>query len=87
MTEYKPQQLDKKWQQQWTADRAFEVVADESRRKFYCLEMFAYPSIRALAHHIEGRSDADAAPRAAANRGRQAREQALRRRRAEVRPD
>jgi len=50
-------------------------------------EMFAYPSIRALAHHIEGRSDADAAPRAAANRGRQAREQALRRRRAEVRPD
>ena len=51
MTEYKPQQLDKKWQQQWTADRAFEVVADESRPKFYCLEMFAYPSGHAHVGH------------------------------------
>src|SRR3954470_20640223 len=52
MTEYKPQQLDKKWQQQWTADRAFEVVADESRPKFYCLEMFAYPSGHAHVGHV-----------------------------------
>ena len=44
MTEYKPQQLDKKWQQQWTAARAFEVDVDPARPKFYCLEMFAYPS-------------------------------------------
>ena len=28
MTEYKPQQLDKKWQQEWTSARAFEVEAD-----------------------------------------------------------
>jgi leucyl-tRNA synthetase len=52
MTEYKPQQLDRKWQQRWTADRAFEVVADESRPKFYCLEMFAYPSGHAHVGHV-----------------------------------
>ena len=44
MSEYNPQSLDKKWQAQWTEDRAFEVDADPSRPKFYCLEMFAYPS-------------------------------------------
>jgi leucyl-tRNA synthetase len=52
MTEYKPQQLDKKWQQQWTADRAFEVEADPARPKFYCLEMFAYPSGHAHVGHV-----------------------------------
>ena len=52
MTEYKPQQLDRKWQQQWAAERAFEVVADNSRPKFYCLEMFAYPSGHAHVGHV-----------------------------------
>ena len=52
MTEYKPQQLDKKWQQQWTAARAFEVDVDPARPKFYCLEMFAYPSGHAHVGHV-----------------------------------
>ena len=52
MTEYKPQQLDKKWQQQWTSARAFEVDIDPSREKFYCLEMFAYPSGHAHVGHV-----------------------------------
>ena len=33
MTDYKPQELDKKWQQHWTATRAFEVAADPGRAK------------------------------------------------------
>jgi leucyl-tRNA synthetase len=52
MTEYRPPHLDRKWQQQWTDDRAFEVEADESRPKFYCLEMFAYPSGHAHVGHV-----------------------------------
>jgi leucyl-tRNA synthetase len=52
MTEYKPQQLDKKWQQHWTATRAFEVDADPARPKYYCLEMFAYPSGHAHVGHV-----------------------------------
>ena len=52
MTEYRPQDLDKKWQERWTAARAFEVEIDSSRPKFYCLEMFAYPSGHAHVGHV-----------------------------------
>src|SRR5262245_17026183 len=52
MTDYKPQQLDKKWQTRWTSSKAFEVEADPSRQKFYCLEMFAYPSGHAHVGHV-----------------------------------
>ena len=51
-TAYKPQQLDKKWQQQWGAAHAFEVTEDPARPKFYCLEMFAYPSGHAHVGHV-----------------------------------
>jgi leucyl-tRNA synthetase len=50
--EYRPQDLDKKWQHRWASARAFEVVADPSRPKFYCLEMFAYPSGHAHVGHV-----------------------------------
>src|SRR6188508_1107734 len=52
MADYHPQELDKKWQQQWTASRAFEVDVDPARPKFYCLEMFAYPSGHAHVGHV-----------------------------------
>ena len=52
MADYKPQALDKKWQDRWTTARAFEVVDDPSRQKFYCLEMFAYPSGHAHVGHV-----------------------------------
>src|SRR5580693_2642628 len=52
MTDYNPQQLDKKWQQRWTRERAFEVDIDPTRPKFYCLEMFAYPSGHAHVGHV-----------------------------------
>jgi leucyl-tRNA synthetase len=52
MTEYTPQDLDKKWQKQWTSARAFEVTEDVARPKYYCLEMFAYPSGHAHVGHV-----------------------------------
>ena len=52
MSEYRPQELDRKWQQRWAASRAFEVSIDPSRPKFYCLEMFAYPSGHAHVGHV-----------------------------------
>jgi leucyl-tRNA synthetase len=52
MSDYKPQDLDKKWQHKWTATRAFEVEVDTSRPKYYCLEMFAYPSGHAHVGHV-----------------------------------
>jgi leucyl-tRNA synthetase len=52
VTEYRPQSLDRKWQQHWASTRAFEVEIDASRPKFYCLEMFAYPSGHAHVGHV-----------------------------------
>src|SRR3954462_7806539 len=52
MADYKPQELDKKWQAQWTSSRAFEVDVDPSRPKYYCLEMFAYPAGHAHVGHV-----------------------------------
>ncbi len=52
MSDYRPQALDRKWQERWTAARAFEVTEDPSRPKFYCLEMFAYPSGHAHVGHV-----------------------------------
>ena len=42
--DYKPQTIEKKWQERWHATRAFEVSEDPDKPKYYCLEMFAYPS-------------------------------------------
>jgi leucyl-tRNA synthetase len=52
VAEYKPQDIEQKWQARWTDDRAFEVVEDPARPKFYCLEMFAYPSGHAHVGHV-----------------------------------
>ena len=52
MAEYHPQDLDKKWQAHWAGTRAFEVTEDPSKPKFYCLEMFAYPSGHAHVGHV-----------------------------------
>ena len=52
MADYKPQELDKKWQAHWTSSNAFEVDVDAARPKYYCLEMFAYPSGHAHVGHV-----------------------------------
>jgi leucyl-tRNA synthetase len=52
VAEYHPQELDRKWQAHWAKTRAFEVTEDTSKPKFYCLEMFAYPSGHAHVGHV-----------------------------------
>ena len=69
MSDYKPQDLDKKWQQRWASSRAFEVEADPSRPKFYCLEMFAYPSGHAHMGHVRNYSIGDVLARTKRMRG------------------
>jgi leucyl-tRNA synthetase len=49
---YFPQEVEKKWQQRWAEEKTFEVKEDESREKFYCLEMLAYTSGRAHIGHV-----------------------------------
>src|SRR6202521_2920007 len=69
MTEYKPEQLDQKWQRAWISSRAFEVELDRSRPKFYCLEMFAYPSGYAHVGHVRNYMIGDVIARAMRMRG------------------
>jgi leucyl-tRNA synthetase len=41
---YNPREIEKKWQQRWTADHIYEVGEDSKRPKFYALTMFPYTS-------------------------------------------
>ena len=69
MTEYKPQTIEKKWQERWRQDRAFEVTEDPDRPKFYCLEMFAYPSGHAHVGHVRNYMIGDVVARMKRMRG------------------
>ena len=44
MRDYNFREIEKKWQQSWIADKTYKVVEDESRKKYYVLNMFPYPS-------------------------------------------
>jgi leucyl-tRNA synthetase len=44
MADYDFQDIETRWQKRWAEDGAFEVEADPSRPKYYCLEMLPYPS-------------------------------------------
>ena len=67
--EYRPQDLDRKWQQRWASSRAFEVAADPSRPKFYSLDMFAYPSGHAHMGHVRNYTIGDVMARTKRMRG------------------
>jgi len=69
MTDYRPQELDKKWQERWASTRAFEVTEDPSRPKYYCLEMFAYPSGDAHMGHVRNYTIGDVVARTKRMRG------------------
>jgi len=41
---YNFREIEAKWQRIWREDQTFRAAADEKRPKYYCLEMFPYPS-------------------------------------------
>ena len=41
-------QIEPKWQKRWEDAKLFEVKLDRSKKKFYCLDMFPYPSGKGL---------------------------------------
>lgn len=38
--EYNFREIEKKWQQKWVDNKTYKVVEDESKKKFYVLNMF-----------------------------------------------
>ena len=57
---YFPQVIEEKWQQRWEETRAFQASEDDTRPRFYCLEMLPYPSGFLHMGHVRNYSIGDA---------------------------
>ena len=44
MERYNFKTVENKWQQYWENEKTFSTKIDKNKKKFYCLEMFPYPS-------------------------------------------
>ena len=70
MSRYDPAAIEPKWQGYWDENRTFSVTEDRSKPKFYCLDMFPYPSGSGLhVGHPEGYTATDILCRYKRNRG------------------
>lgn len=60
MSRYTPAAIEPKWQAHWDAEQTFKTTDDRSKPKFYCLDMFPYPSGAGLhVGHPEGYTATD----------------------------
>ena len=57
--EYHPKEIEKKWQRRWAEEDTFKVSEDEEKEKFYCLEMYPYPSASLHMGHLRNYSIGD----------------------------
>jgi leucyl-tRNA synthetase len=67
---YDPAAIEPRWAEKWVADRLYEASEDDPRPKYYCLDMFPYPSGDLHMGHLEAFTGGDVIARFWWMRGR-----------------